>query len=223
MAAQRLGAAAFFFTAAAFAVSAHAGEWTRDGRRNEMRRDFALAGAQSVRVDLRWGELHVEPADGDSVEVILRVECRHFRDECEDRLHDIDIDADKRHDQLQLEVVGLSHWGSHGLDVEVIVRVPRGKGLEIDMGAGEVHIDDHASDLKVHLGAGEIGVRMPAGAVRDVRLDAGVGDASLRLHHHEIEADRHHLIGCDLEWDEGEGRAHVDCHVGAGEVAMRLE
>src|SRR5262249_61587865 len=133
-AATRFGAFALLGTAAAVAVSAHAGEWKRAGRRNEMRRDFALAGAQTVRFDLRWGELHVEPAEGDSVEVILRVECRHFRDECEDRLRDIDIDADKRHDQLQLEVVGLSHWGSHGLDVEVVVRVPRGKGLEIDMG-----------------------------------------------------------------------------------------
>lgn len=205
------------------ASPATAADWQREDGRETLRREFPVQSGQEVRLDLGWGELHVEPGDGDKVEVVVRAACHHRRRDCEDRIRDIDIEGDLRRDALALELTGLSKWHGNGVELDVTLRMPRGHALDVDMGAGEVHVEDLESDVHVDLGAGEIRVRMPEEAVRKVRLDAGVGDANLRLSHGRIESSRHHLVGGDVRWDEGRGRAAVDCHVGAGEVTLRLE
>jgi hypothetical protein len=200
------------------APAARAGDHDRD-----LHRDFPVAAGKTLRLDLRWGELHVEATDGDHVEVDVRADCDRDNRHCQERLQELDVESNEHRDALEIKVTGLWHWANHGADVRVDIKVPRGHDLNVDMGAGEIQIDDFESDLEVDLGAGEIHVRMPEQAVRDVELSAGVGDAELRLPHGHVESDRHMLIGGGVSWDRGSGRSHVDCHVGAGEVSMRLD
>jgi len=200
-----------------------AGDWQREGGRETLRREFAVQANQEIRLDLRWGELRVEPGDSGKVEVIVRAECHHGHRDCEDRVRDIEIDGASRSDALEVELTGLSAWHSKGVSLEVTVRMPRRQALDVDMGAGEIHVEDLESDVHIDLGAGEIQVRMPEDAVRKVRVDAGVGDANLRLSRGRIEGSRRNLVGAGVRWNEGRGHADVDCHVGAGEVNLRLD
>ena len=194
-----------------------------DDRDRDLRRDFPIAAGKTLRLDLRWGELHVEATDGDHIEIVVRADCHRNDRRCQERLESLDVESDDRRDVLDLEVTGVSHWSNHGADLRVDMKVPRGHDLKIDMGAGEVEIESFESDLDVDLGAGEIHVRMPEQAVRDVELRAGVGDAELKTPHGPVQSDRHLLVGGGVSWDRGSGQAHVDCHVGAGEVSMRLD
>lgn len=205
------------------ATPASAGDWQQENGRDTLRREFPVQPGQEIRLDLRWGELHVEPGDTGKVEVIVRAECHHRRRDCEDRIRDIEIDGISRREVLDVELTGISKWHSKGVELDVTLRMPRGQALDVDMGAGEVHVEDLESDVRIDLGAGEIQVRMPEAAVRKVRLDAGVGDANLRLSHGRIEGSRRNLVGGGVRWNEGRGRAAVDCHVGAGEVSLRLD
>ena len=206
------------------ASPAGAGDWQSEGGRETLRREFAIQPDQEIRFDLNWGELHVEAGDSGKVEVIVRATChRHRRGDCADRVRAIQVEADSRHGGLALELSGISAWHGKGIDLDVTLRMPRGQALDVDMGAGEVHVEDLESDVHIDLGAGEIQIRMPEDAVRKVKLDAGVGDANLQLPHRHIESSRRNLIGGGVRWDEGRGHASVDCHVGAGEVSLRLD
>jgi len=62
---------------------------------------------------------------------------------------------------------------------------------------------------------------MPEARVASVRLDAGVGDATLRTSRGEQEGSG--FIGHKVAWKEGPGKAavKVDCGVGDAEVVLR--
>jgi len=192
------------------------------GASRTLEREFPLGPSQTVRIDLRFGEIHVEPGDSGRVEVELRARCSSHRGNCDERLEGLEIEADSRGRVLEVRVYGLRRFSTHSMHVELWVRVPADRPLDIDLGAGEVRVAGVEADLRVHLGAGYIGVRMPADAVRSVDARAGVGDASLRSRGRRVE-ERRHLVGGVARWDEGSGQARVDCHVGAGEVEVRLE
>jgi hypothetical protein len=194
-----------------------------DDERRTLARSFPVKAGQDLRIDLRWGELEIEPTDGANLELSLEAECEDGGDRCRKQIADLDIESDASDDRLEVEVTGLSRTGSMGGSVRLLARVPRGHALVVDMGAGEVMIEDFAADLDVDLGAGEIRVRMEEGAVRRVDLSAGVGDARLHGPDGELQSERAHLLGGSVRWDEGRGTARVDCRVGAGEVEVRLD
>jgi hypothetical protein len=49
-----------------------------------------------------------------------------------------------------------------------------------------------------------------------------VGEARLRGPRDGVE-ERRHLVGSVARWDAGHGQARIDCHVGAGEIEVRLQ
>ena len=128
--AQRSGLAA----AALWCVAAPvwAADWQHEGGRETLRREFPVQSGQEVRLDLRWGALHVEPGDSGKVEVVVRAECHHHRRDCEDRVREIDIDGDSRRDVFAIELTGISKWHSNGveLDLETVddLNTPYGSG-----------------------------------------------------------------------------------------------
>jgi len=175
-----------------------------------------------VRIDLRYGDVRIESGSPGRVEAELRIRCRHDSKRCAENLEEIDLEADSDGDRLRLQVVGLPRFSNHGTEIELVVLVPPGFAVDADVGAGRIEVLDVDDDLRVDLGAGEIRVRMPEEAVRSVEARAGVGEA--RLERGGVtQAGRRHLVGGQVEWESGPGQASVDLHVGAGEVAVRLE
>ena len=209
------GLVSLVLAAVAFTTPAHA--MTRT-----LERVVDLEPSQTVRLDLSYGEIHVEPGAGDRVELELRVRCHSGRGHCTERLERLELATETHRNTLEVRLEGLRHFSTHGLDVELWVSVPPDRPLDIDLGAGEVRVDGMEHDLRVHLGAGSIQVRMPEAAVRSVDARAGVGEASLRSRDAHVE-QRRHLVGGVARWTDGPGSARVDCQVGAGEVTVRLD
>jgi hypothetical protein len=175
-----------------------------------------------VRIDLRYGDVRIEPGSPGRVEAELRIRCEHDSRRCAEHLEEIDLEADASGERLRLRVVGLPRFSSHGTGIELRVLVPPGFAVDADVGAGRIEVLDVDDDLRVDLGAGEIQVRMPEEAVRSVEARAGVGEARLERDGTAV-APRRHLVGGQVEWESGTGAAFVDLRVGAGEVAVRLE
>lgn len=205
-----LGLAAAFLPAAAAAVT------------RTFERVVALEPSQALRLDLRYGEIHVECGEADQVELELRVRCTSRREKCDERLAAVELACEPHGRTLEVRVDGLRRFSTHSTHVELWVRVPPDRPLDIDLGAGEVRVTGLERDLRVHLGAGSIQVRMPEAAVHSVDARAGVGEASLSGRRVRVE-ERRHLVGGVAHWSGGPGEARVDCQVGAGEVAVRLE
>ena len=204
---------------AAFPAAAVAG----DDSERTIRRSFDVRPGQEIRLDLRWGELEIQPTDGNAVEIVFEVECRGSGDRCRRRLAALDVAGETRRDRLEIEVTGLSRWTNAKAKLRMVARVPRQHPLFVDMGAGEVVVEGLGSDLEIDLGAGEIRVRMPEDRVSSVDLSAGVGDTTLRRGDGEVVSNRAHLVGSTVRWSDGSGDARVEVHVGAGEVDVRLD
>jgi hypothetical protein len=188
------------------------------------RREFSAANLHTVRVDLHCGQVQIERSETPVVEAELRIRCERDHERCAEKAESLELTGKERSGRLTIEVDGLPHWhSSRGLNVELRVRVPAGAGVDIDLGAGEVQVSDAASDVRVDLGAGQIQLRMPEEAVRSVDARAGVGEARLRGPNGQEIAERRHLVGGAVHWDDGRGQARVDLEVGAGEVTVRLD
>jgi hypothetical protein len=208
-----------WLTLAALPAAAVAG----DDSERTIRRSFDVRPGQEIRLDLRWGELEIQPTDGNAVEIVFEVECRGGGDRCRRRLAELDVAGETRRDRLEIEVTGLSRWENAKAQLRMVARVPRQHSLFVDMGAGEVVVEGFGADLEIDLGAGEIRVRMPEDRVSSVDLSAGVGDTTLRRGDGKVVSNRSHLVGSTVRWDDGSGDAHVEVHVGAGEVDVRLD
>ena len=193
------------------------------GERRTLHRDFEPGDHSDLRLEVPYGELTVTAADVDRVQVEIIARCSHGWDDCADRLERIDVESRSRGEELVLEVTGLRRMSNHGLELEVQATVPTKLGLAVRLGAGELRIEGVKTDLQVHVGAGDIDIRMPEENVRSVDLRAAVGDASLNLPDGRVEAERAHLVGGRLSWRRGPGDAEVEVQVGAGDIDVRLK
>lgn len=186
--------------------------------------EFPAAGIHALRVDLHCGDIKIERAGGDVVQAELRVRCERNRESCFEKLADVKLEGREQSGRLVLEVEGVPRWhSSKGLEVDLTLRVPAHLELDIDLGAGTVHVEDATRNVRIDLGAGQVDVRMPEDAVHSVDARAGVGEARLHGPNGDEIAERRHLVGGVVHWQDGKGEARVDVEVGAGEVVVRLE
>jgi hypothetical protein len=93
--------------------------------------------------------------------------------------------------------------------------------LDLDMGVGDLKVDDIEGDLHVELGVGDADIRASSAAVRSVDVQAGVGDAGVIANGNRVR--RHGFIGSTASWDEGRGRSEVRLHVGVGDATVRVD
>lgn len=194
-----------------------------EGEGRTISRDLQVQQIQEVRIDFPHGELEIESGEPGRVEVRLLADCERGGDRCRDRLERLAVESRSTQDALEIRIEGVPRHSSKGLRLRLRIRVPAEQRVDVDMGAGELRVTDLGRDLRVHLGAGEIEIRLPESAVGVVDLEAGVGETSLRVRGREVDGERRHLVGGSLHWDEGPGEAHVEAEVGAGEVQVRLD
>lgn len=193
------------------------------GTWREIRHEIPVTPEQRIRLDFSVAELEIVGHEGRLVVVEIEARCRWSRDDCEEGLENLRIDTDSTDRKVFVELEGLPRWYKENIEIDGVIRVPRGQALEVDLGVGQIRIEGMASDLDVELGVGEVEVRAARRTTGRVRLDAGVGET------HLIGADKGQLerrslfVGSEVSWDEGEGEARIDVEVGVGEIDVRLE
>lgn len=188
-----------------------------------IREEYTLAAGQDLRFDFPVGDLHFIGTDGDRVEVELDIHCKQSSSRCLDSMEEIELVARRSERRLTLEVDRHPKWLWDSLELEGEVRLPAERALTVDMGVGQLEIDDVAADLTVDMSVGEVWIKMPAEAVRAVHLDVGVGDAEAEFPDSWVEGRRSLLVGAEVTWDDGPGAARVDVDLGVGDVKARFD
>ncbi len=184
--------------------------------------DLAVDGARQVGFHSQVGELDAEATDGDSVRVEVAVLCDEAHEEhCREVARSIDLEIRKSGSRLGIEVTDWPKLRDRGLSVKAHLLVPRGLGLEVDMGVGEVSIRGLEGDLEVDLGVGEISVVAPEKAVRSVDMDTGVGEVDLVVGGHTTQG--HGFVGGALKWKDGPGTATIELDSGVGDLRVELQ
>lgn len=191
-----------------------------DGRRIEER--YSARGVQTLQLDVPVGEVHVEGAGGDEVAVTAEIRCNEAGRRCREAAGRVRLATATAGDELKVE---LDDWpktgGPGGLELELWVRLPRALTLAAKVGVGEFHVAGLAGDLTVSVGVGEIEVRRPEAGVKRVKVDVGVGDATLTVGRREIEGRG--FLGRTFDWKGDGGAATIAIDCGVGEVTVVLE
>lgn len=184
-------------------------------------RNYSATGISSVRLDFPAGSLRVEGGEpGGEFEAVMTARCRRDHGKCEERAQRIKLVSETEGNTRTFRMMGMRKLDSIGLEVDLVLRVPPGVDLEIDMGAGELEVADLASHVDVHLGAGEVDLQLSEADVASVDVRVGIGEAALRSSGRRLSGSG--FLSKRINWN-GSGRSHVEVDLGVGDVGVALE
>ena len=175
-------------------------------------------------VDLRIpaGDVRISGVSGNRLTAEILVKCPDLESGCAKRLGSLQFVTDYEGDRLTLRTNRNSSMKYRSGQVITTVRIPEVSKVNVNMTAGELNIHDVQACLTVDMTAGDINLEMAEELVASVMLDAGVGDASLRVGDYNRSAPRSWLIGAELSWDQGGGYCHLDVDLQAGDIEVEL-
>ncbi len=184
------------------------------------RESLQLETRDRIHVDLPVGKLRVEGVPGNTATFEVEVTCKRSSRRCEDYASDLDIRLDRRSTRVLLEVDDWPKWSTGGLDVRVLLRVPRNIALSADLGVGDIHTEGLESNLSLDLGVGDITITGNSASVRSVDVDSGIGKALLKVAG-ETFSERS-FLGGETSWHEGRGEARIEVDLGVGAIEVDL-
>jgi len=97
--------------------------------------------------------------------------------------------------------------------------MPTKLALDIELGVGEIQIEDFSNELTVELGVGSVQVDVNDTDYRSIHLSAGVGDSSIRGFPNNSDNERS-FISADSYY-HGSGDLEIEIEVGVGDVRVR--
>lgn len=166
----------------------------------------------AVYINIPVGSLEVETYDGD--EIVLEVELKESDEgwfksvDFDDAEIDIRQSGDKIHLEVDMEDV-VQNWQ---------VKLPESASLDIDLGVGQVNIEDFHQDANIDVGVGEVDVQLADDNYREIDLDSGVGGADLRGFKN-VDRERA-MISETVNW-QGKGDFDLTIDVGVGDIEVR--
>lgn len=205
------------------ALAAIATTATADVEIRRITERFEVSAEHEILLDVPLGEVRVVPGEPGRVEIEIAVLCGSSSERCRERAEEVRLDHSLRRHSLALDLRGYSNKLVNRPSVEVRLAMPAANALEVEVGVGEIQIEDLTGDLEVEVGVGEVDVFAPEAAVGTVRLSVGVGDANLYPRRRSQSDSGFLFLGNEVVWDEGPGTAYLVVDVGVGEVNVTLE
>jgi hypothetical protein len=99
------------------------------------------------------------------------------------------------------------------------VTMPAEMAASFNLGVGSVEIDDLVSDINVDVGVGEVDISVNTSLYDSIKLDAGVGDTSIKGGKGRYERDQ--VLVTSSSQLHGEGKNELDANVGVGDIEVR--
>lgn len=186
-------------------------------------KQFEVTAEQEILLDVPLGEVRIQAGDPGRVAIEVAVLCDSDSERCRERAEDVHLDASPRRHSLALDVRGYSNKLTHRPSVEVRLTMPADNDLEVELGVGELQIEDLTGDLEVEVGVGEVDLFVREEVVGTLRLSAGVGEANLYPRQRGQDDSGFLFLGNEIVWDEGTGEAYLVIDVGVGEIDVTLE
>ena len=138
-----------------------------------------VPGVPSLTVNHFGGEIHVTNGESGRVEADLTKRSRvDDKAEAEAQLEQIVMSFTQSGTDVTLNVEGPDNLGelASAPSAALELRVPPGTTLDVDLGAGEVTVDQPAGDVALNVGAGNATVILPADAAFHLIIAGGVAD-----------------------------------------------
>lgn len=173
----------------------------------------------TVELHLPSGEALIIADDVDYVEVAMNIRCPANSSRCRDRAAKTRLFVS---DDDQRMLFGVTNAPGNSAEIELEVRVPRDRALNVRMKYGDLKIEGVENSVAVRMTAGAIELDVPEQSVGRVDLGATFGDASLSTQTAYQDGRRPTLVGSKVQWDEGVGAHAVQARVRFGDIQLNL-
>lgn len=180
---------------------------------------FELDGIDRIELHGAVGEMNIIHTDVKHVTVVLEITENDDDDGWFGRDNDIDVNAVELESDVRGNRLVLRQTDKH-LNIDWTVELPTVAETSVEFGVGEVDGEFGDTSLRVELGVGDIDLTLPASAVGDIDLSAGVGDA--RLRGAETEHQDRTFVSQSVS-GRGAGNHDLDVEVGVGDIDVRLD
>lgn len=187
----------------------------------QVEESFPLGVEETLRVDIPVAEVEIRGGGGEEVSVEMVIACKRRTRGCEEDAERLRLEVDRRAASVKLSVDGYPRGTDRAPDIELKIRMPASRAVDLELGVGSVEISGMEADLRLDVGVGSAEVEMPKSAVRSVHLDAGVGDVEMRPEPDDARTSGF-MVGHELGWDGGPGEAQVRIEVGVGDAELVL-
>ncbi len=169
---------------------------------------------ESVKLEISVGELDIEVYDGEEIQLEIDIEAQ--RGWWPFRRRDVE--------HVELEMSGSGSDLYLGIDERNIgqhwrVMMPAKLALEIEVGVGDIHIEEFTNSLDMEVGVGSVRVEVADTDYRLVHATAGVGDATIRGFATRADNERNFISA--ESYYHGEGELEIEIEVGVGDVEVR--
>ncbi len=180
---------------------------------------FELDGIDRIEIHGSVGEINVIHTDVKQVTVVLEITQQDHHDGWFDNDEELDLEAVELDSDVRGSRLILRQTDEH-LNIDWTVELPTVAETSVELGVGEIDGEFGATSLRAELGVGDIDISMPADAIGDIDLSAGVGDTRLRGADEE-DVDRSFVSQSTR--GRGRGNLDVDIEVGVGDASLDLE
>lgn len=195
--------------------------FAKDGERNITLQED-VAGAELIRLNVPAGDVEITGTTGNNLTAVVTATCQKEKQEnCYQVLKDLAW-SKKTGSVTELDLAPTSITRYDHVTIKVKFGVPKDKKLEVNLSAGELHIDGTSACLTANVNAGELNIKLKENQFATAELSAKVGDAKVvNAKGEAIEGDRSLLVGANLTW-RGTGSCYTKANVLAGEAQLIL-
>lgn len=169
---------------------------------------------ESVEFEISVAEIEIEVYNGEEIQ--LDIELKSQRNWFSWRRPDIE--------DIELEVRGNGGHVFLGIDETNIeqywrVRLPAKLVVEMDLGVGDIRIQEFSNSLEMEVGVGAVRVEVNDTEYGEIHLSAGVGDASISGFDNRSDNERSFISA--ESFYHGSGDLKIDIEVGVGDIEVR--
>ena len=167
----------------------------------------------SVRLEISVGELDIETYDGDEIQLDIDLEAQRSwltwrrRD-----VEDVELEVRVTNSRVYLSIDERNiaqHWR---------IKMPTKLALDIDVGVGEIRIEDFSNNLEMEVGVGSVRIEVAGTDYDSIHVEAGVGDAFIRGFSNRADNERN-FISANAYY-QGDGEYKIEIEVGVGDVEV---
>lgn len=169
---------------------------------------------ESVEFEISVAEVEIEVYDGDEIQLEIELESqRRWFSLRRRNIDDIELEIRRSGNNVFLGIDEQNieqHWR---------VLLPAKLAVEMDLGVGDIRIEEFSNSLEMEVGVGAVRVEVNDTEYREIHLSVGVGDASIRGF--ESRSDNERSFISAESFYHGNGELSIDIELGVGDVEVR--
>lgn len=169
----------------------------------------------SVEIEASVAEMEIEFYDGDEIELEIELESDgHWLAWRRGDIDHVELEVRTTESNVFLGIRDRKveqHWR---------VKMPANLAIAIDVGVGEIELEDFSNNLEMDVGVGSVRVEIDDTEYAMIRASAGVGDTVIKGFPGQQTDNERSFMSSD-SYHYGNGELEIEIEVGVGDVLVR--